>query len=39
MIKLRPAAALSLGAKRLDGGGESFRVYAYPVGHPFCLTW
>lgn len=31
--------ALAAGAKRLDGGGEKFRVYADPVGHPFCLVW
>lgn len=29
---------LALGARRLEGGGESFRVYADPVGHPFCLV-
>jgi predicted enzyme related to lactoylglutathione lyase len=32
------ARALGLGASRLDGGGTSFRVFADPVGHPFCLT-
>jgi catechol 2,3-dioxygenase-like lactoylglutathione lyase family enzyme len=31
------ARALELGASRLDGGGESFRVFADPAGHPFCL--
>lgn len=30
---------LALGATRLPGGGETFRVYADPVGHPFCLVW
>lgn len=30
---------LALGATRLPGGGENFRVYADPVGHPFCLVW
>ena len=30
--------ALALGATRLDGGGETFRVFADPAGHPFCLT-
>jgi len=30
--------ALALGAIRLDGGGETFRVFADPAGHPFCLT-
>jgi catechol 2,3-dioxygenase-like lactoylglutathione lyase family enzyme len=29
---------LALGATRLDGGGKQFRVYADPVGHPFCLV-
>jgi catechol 2,3-dioxygenase-like lactoylglutathione lyase family enzyme len=33
------ARALELGASRLDGGGERFRVFADPAGHPFCLTW
>jgi catechol-2,3-dioxygenase len=32
------ARALELGASRLDGGGEQFRVFSDPVGHPFCLT-
>ena len=31
------ARALELGATRLDGGGERFRVFADPAGHPFCL--
>jgi catechol 2,3-dioxygenase-like lactoylglutathione lyase family enzyme len=30
---------LAAGAKRLDGGEGRFRVYADPVGHPFCLLW
>jgi predicted enzyme related to lactoylglutathione lyase len=30
--------ALELGASRLEGGGETFRVFADPAGHPFCLT-
>jgi catechol 2,3-dioxygenase-like lactoylglutathione lyase family enzyme len=29
---------LELGARRLEGGGESFRVFADPAGHPFCLV-
>ena len=29
--------ALSLGAVPLPGGGETFRVYRDPSGHPFCL--
>jgi catechol 2,3-dioxygenase-like lactoylglutathione lyase family enzyme len=28
---------LALGARRLGGGGATFRVYADPAGHPFCL--
>ncbi|HUQ59948.1 VOC family protein [Lentzea sp.] len=28
----------ALGARRLEGGGERFRVYADPSGHPFCLV-
>lgn len=28
---------LELGAKRLPGGGDTFRVFADPAGHPFCL--
>jgi len=30
-------AALALGAVRLPGDGENWRVYADPHGHPFCL--
>jgi predicted enzyme related to lactoylglutathione lyase len=30
---------LALGATRLPGGGETHRVFADPVGHPFCLVW
>lgn len=29
---------LALGARRLDGGGERFHVFADPAGHPFCLV-
>jgi catechol-2,3-dioxygenase len=32
------ARAVELGASRLEGGGEGFRVFADPAGHPFCLT-
>jgi catechol 2,3-dioxygenase-like lactoylglutathione lyase family enzyme len=31
------AGALELGASRLDAGGERFRVFTDPAGHPFCL--
>ncbi len=30
--------AAQLGAKRLEGGGDTYRVFADPAGHPFCLT-
>jgi len=30
---------LALGATRLPGDGDDFRVYADPAGHPFCLVW
>lgn len=29
---------LKLGARRLDGGGTTFRVFADPIGHPLCLV-
>jgi len=34
------AAVLSLGATLLDGSDEpiGYKVYADPVGHPFCLV-
>jgi len=32
------ARAVELGARLLDDGGERFRVFADPAGHPFCLT-
>ena len=28
---------LALGARRLSGEGDGFRVYSDPAGHPFCL--
>ncbi|MEV0331074.1 VOC family protein [Micromonospora echinospora] len=30
---------LALGARRLPGEGDDFRVYADPAGHPFCLVF
>ncbi len=33
------AQVIALGARRLEPGGEDFRVYADPAGHPFCLCW
>ncbi|QDY06905.1 VOC family protein [Micromonospora sp. HM134] len=38
-IEVAEKAALALGARRLPGEGDGFRVYADPVGHPFCLCW
>jgi catechol-2,3-dioxygenase len=32
-------AALAIGATRLPGSGEDWRVYADPAGKPFCLVW
>jgi predicted enzyme related to lactoylglutathione lyase len=32
-------AALAIGAARLPGDGENWRVYADPAGKPFCLVW
>ncbi|MFC3491117.1 VOC family protein [Glycomyces rhizosphaerae] len=29
---------LALGARRLEGGGDAWRVFADPAGHPFCLV-
>jgi catechol 2,3-dioxygenase-like lactoylglutathione lyase family enzyme len=29
--------ALAIGARRLEGQGETYRVFADPIGHPFCL--
>jgi catechol-2,3-dioxygenase len=29
---------LALGATRLPGGEQTFRVFADPAGHPFCLV-
>jgi catechol 2,3-dioxygenase-like lactoylglutathione lyase family enzyme len=31
------AAVLAIGATALPGRGEHYRVFADPVGHPFCL--
>jgi len=33
------AAVLLLGATSLSASGENWRVYADPVGKPFCLCW
>jgi catechol-2,3-dioxygenase len=33
------AQVLALGATRLPGEGDDFRVFADPAGHPFCLVF
>lgn len=38
-IEAAERGALALGATRLDGEGENWRVYADPAGKPFCLLW
>ncbi|MEV0156412.1 VOC family protein [Micromonospora sp. NPDC050686] len=38
-IDVAEKKALGLGARRLPGEGEGWRVYADPSGHPFCLCW
>jgi catechol-2,3-dioxygenase len=38
-IGLAENAALSIGAVRLPGEGDNWRVYADPAGKPFCLVW
>jgi catechol-2,3-dioxygenase len=38
-IEAAERAALAIGAVRLPGEGENWRVYADPAQKPFCLTW
>jgi catechol 2,3-dioxygenase-like lactoylglutathione lyase family enzyme len=38
-IDIAEPQVLALGATRLPGGMDSFRVYADPAGHPFCLVF
>ena len=38
-VEAAEPAVLALGATRLKGEGENWRVYADPSGHPFCLVW
>jgi catechol-2,3-dioxygenase len=38
-VEVAEPAALALGATRLKGEGEHWRVYADPSGHPFCFVW
>jgi hypothetical protein len=37
-IDAAESRVLAVGAHRLDGDGDNWRVYADPAGHPFCLT-
>ena len=32
-------AVLAIGARRLPGQGENWRVFADPADKPFCLLW
>jgi hypothetical protein len=38
-IEASEVKVLAVGATRLPGQGDDFRVYADPAGHPFCLVW
>jgi len=38
-VEVAERAALAIGAIRLPGEGENWRVYADPAGKPFCLLW
>jgi catechol 2,3-dioxygenase-like lactoylglutathione lyase family enzyme len=38
-VDIAEQQVLALGATRLPGQREDFRVYADPAGHPFCLVW
>ncbi|TDB71225.1 VOC family protein [Micromonospora sp. KC723] len=38
-IEAGERAALAIGARRLPGEGDNWRVYADPAGKPFCLLW
>ena len=38
-VEVAEKQVLALGARRLPGEGDDFRVYADPAGHPFCLIW
>jgi hypothetical protein len=39
MVDEAERAVLAIGATRLAGEGDDYRVFADPVGHPFCLVW
>lgn len=38
-VEAAEQATLALGATRLPGDGDNWRVYADPAGKPFCLVW
>jgi catechol 2,3-dioxygenase-like lactoylglutathione lyase family enzyme len=38
-IETAQERTLAIGATRLDGEGDNWRVYADPAGKPFCLVW
>jgi catechol 2,3-dioxygenase-like lactoylglutathione lyase family enzyme len=38
-VEAAEPAALAIGATRLPGEGENWRVYADPAGKPFCFVW
>jgi catechol-2,3-dioxygenase len=38
-VEAAEPAALAIGATRLPGEGENWRVFADPAGKPFCLVW
>jgi hypothetical protein len=38
-VEAAERAALAIGATRLPGSGDGWRVYADPAGKPFCLVW
>ena len=38
-VETAERAALAIGATRLPGEGENWRVYADPASKPFCLLW
>lgn len=38
-VEAAERATLAIGATRLPGEGDNWRVYADPAGKPFCLCW
>jgi len=38
-VEVAEPPTLALGATRLPGEGDNWRVYADPAGKPFCLVW